>query len=84
MAHLSAIRDAPSLNAARVAVDGFSNRYRSQFPATVACFEEDREALLAIQKVPVRHRIRVRTTNVAEDSFSRRASMYQGYSTPQG
>jgi transposase-like protein len=35
----------------------------------VACFADDREALLAIHRVPVRHRIRVRTTNLAERSF---------------
>jgi len=34
----------------------------------VACFEDDREALLAIHRVPVRRRIRVRTTNLAERS----------------
>jgi len=59
----------PPLMAARAAVDGFSNRYQDRFPAAVACFEEDREALLAIHKIPVRHRIRVGTTNLAEDSF---------------
>jgi putative transposase len=41
-----------------------------EFPAAVACFEDDREALFAIHKVPVRHRIRVRTTNLAERSFA--------------
>jgi transposase-like protein len=35
----------------------------------VACFTDDLEALLAIHRVPVRHRIRVRTTNLAERSF---------------
>jgi transposase-like protein len=33
------------------------------------CFADDREALLAIHRVPVRHRIRVRTANLAERSF---------------
>jgi putative transposase len=70
MAHLYAIRDAPSLDAARAAADRFSNTYRARFPAAVACFEDDREALLAIHKVPVGHRIRVRTTNLAERSFA--------------
>jgi putative transposase len=69
MAHLYAIRDAPTLDAARAAADRFSNTYRAQFPSAVACFEDDREALLAIHRVPVRHRIRVRTTNLAERSF---------------
>ena len=30
---------------------------------------DDLEALLAVHRVPVRHRIRVRTTNLAERSF---------------
>jgi putative transposase len=69
MAHLYAIRDAPTLDAARAAADRFENTYRAEFPAAVACFAEDRDALLAIHRVPVRHRIRVRTTNLAERSF---------------
>jgi len=69
MAHLWAVRDAPTLVAARVAADRFSHTYRDRFPAAVVCFEDDREALLAIHRVPVRHRIRVRTTNLAERSF---------------
>jgi transposase-like protein len=36
----------------------------------VTCFTEDLEALLAIHRVPVRHRIRVRITNLAERSFA--------------
>jgi putative transposase len=69
MAHLYAVRDAPTLDAARAAADRFENTYRNEFPAAVACFAEDRDALLAIHRVPVRHRIRVRTTNLAERSF---------------
>jgi putative transposase len=69
MAHCYAVRDAPTLDAARVAADRFVSRYRDRFPAAAACFEEDQEALLAIHRVPVRHRIRVRTTNLAERSF---------------
>jgi len=84
MAHLYAVRDAPTLNAARVAVDGFTNRYQDRFPAAVACFEEDRGALLAIHKVPVRHRIRVRTTNLAEDRLSRTAPAHEGHPTASG
>ena len=40
-----------------------------RYPAAVACFTDDLDALLAIHRVPVRHRIRVRTTNLAERSF---------------
>src|SRR5215210_5552170 len=69
MAHLYAVRDAPTLDAARAAADRLANTFRRQFPAAVACLEDDMEALLAIHRVPVRHRIRVRTTNLAERSF---------------
>jgi transposase-like protein len=69
MAHLYAVRDAPTLDAARAAADRLINAYRREFPAAVACFEDDLDALLAIHRVPVRHRIRVRTTNLAERSF---------------
>jgi putative transposase len=69
MAHLYAVRDAPTLDAARAAADRLINTYRREYPAAVACFQDDLDALLAIHRVPVRHRIRVRTTNLAERSF---------------
>jgi transposase-like protein len=69
MAHVYAVRDAPTLDAARAAADRLINTYRMEFPAAVACFQDDLDALLAIHRVPVRHRIRVRTTNLAERSF---------------
>src|SRR5690606_7316208 len=43
--------------------------FSRDYPAAVACFSDDLEALLGIHRVPVRHRIRVRTTNLAERSF---------------
>ncbi len=69
LAHVYAVRDAPTLDAARAAADRFINTYGREYPAAVACFTEDLDALLAIHRVPVRHRIRVRTTNLAERSF---------------
>jgi len=69
LAHVYAVRDAPTLDAARAAADRVVNTYQRQYPAAVACFADDLEALLAIHRVPVRHRIRVRTTNLAERSF---------------
>jgi len=69
LAHVYAVRDAPTLDAARAAADRLVNTYRREFPAAVVCFEDDLDALLAIHRVPVRHRIRVRTTNLAERSF---------------
>jgi transposase-like protein len=69
LAHVYAVRDAPTLDAARAAADRFTNTYAREYPAAVACFGDDLDALLAIHRVPVRHRIRVRTTNLAERSF---------------
>ena len=69
LAHLYAVRDAPTLDAARAAADRFITTYGREYPAAVACLSDDLDALLAIHRVPVRHRIRVRTTNLAERSF---------------
>jgi putative transposase len=69
LAHVYAVRDAPTLDAARAAADRFINTFGRDYPAAVACFTDDLDALLAIHRVPVRHRIRVRTTNLAERSF---------------
>ena len=69
LAHVYAVRDAPTLDAARAAADRLVNTYGREYPAAVACFSDDLDALLAIHRVPVRHRIRVRTTNLAERSF---------------
>jgi transposase-like protein len=69
LAHLYAVRDAPTLDAARAAADRFTNTYARDYPAAVACFTDDLDALLNIHRVPVRHRIRVRTTNLCERSF---------------
>ncbi|HZD21926.1 MAG TPA: IS256 family transposase, partial [Acidimicrobiia bacterium] len=69
MAEIRAIRDAPTLDAARTQADRVINHYRNKFPAAIACLEDDLEALLAIHRIPVRHRINVRTTNLAKRSF---------------
>ncbi|HZD23731.1 MAG TPA: transposase, partial [Acidimicrobiia bacterium] len=69
MAEIRAIRDAPTLEAARAQANRVINRYQKKFPAAIACLEDDLEALLAIHRIPVRHRINVRTTNLAERSF---------------
>jgi len=69
MAEIRAIRDAPTLDAARAQADRVINGYRREFPAAVACLSDDLDALLAIHRIPVRHRINVRTTNLVERSF---------------
>jgi len=69
MAEVRATRDAPTLDAARAQAARVINRYRREFPAAVACLQDDLEALLAVHRVPVRHRFWVRTTNLVERSF---------------
>jgi putative transposase len=69
LAHVYAARDAPTLDAARAAADRVISTFARDYPSAVACFQDDLDALLAIHRVPVRHRIRVRTTNLAERSF---------------
>jgi transposase-like protein len=44
-------------------------RFADRFPAAMACHADDLEASLAHLRVPVRHRISVRTTNLIERSF---------------
>jgi Transposase, Mutator family len=68
LAHLHAVRDAPTLDAARAAAGRFTGAFGRDYPSAAACFQDDLDALLAIHRVPVRHRIRVRTTNLAERS----------------
>ena len=70
IAEVRAIRDAPTLDAARAQADRVVNRYRREFPAAVTCLTDDLEGLLAVHRVPVRHRIWVRTTNLVERSFA--------------
>jgi putative transposase len=69
LAHVYAVRDAPTLDAARAAAGRFTSTFARGHPSAAACFQDDLEAMLAIHRVPVRHRIRVRTTNLAERSF---------------
>ena len=42
---LYAVREAPTLDAARVAADQFINTYRQEYPAAIACFADDWDAL---------------------------------------
>src|ERR1700694_2770260 len=48
LAHVYAVRDAPTLDAARAAADRFTNTYARAFPAAVGCFCDDLDALLNI------------------------------------
>ncbi len=69
MAYVRAVRDAPTHQAGEAAAASVIEQFSGTYPAAVRCFAEDLEASLAHLKVPVRHRINVRTTNLLERSF---------------
>jgi putative transposase len=62
------VRDAPTYEAGEVRAAELIERFGEIYPA-VASFAEDLDASLAHLKLPVRHRITVRTTNLLERSF---------------
>ena len=69
LAHARAVRDAPTHEAGEAQATSLIERFGSTYPAAVKSFADDLEASLAHLKVPVRHRINVRTTNLLERSF---------------
>jgi putative transposase len=64
-----AVRDAPTLEAGEEAAASVLARFRERYPAAMACLTDDLEASLNHLRVPVRHRINVRTTNLLARSF---------------
>jgi putative transposase len=69
MAHVRAIRDAPTHQAGEALAASVIERYADRYPAAVACLGDDLEASLAHLRLPPRHRISARTTNLIERSF---------------
>ncbi len=69
MAHVRAVRDAPTHEAGEAAAAAVIEQFSQLYPAPVRCFSEDLDASLAHLKAPVRHRINIRTTNLIERSF---------------
>jgi transposase-like protein len=69
LAHVRAVRDAPTPEAGQAMAAGVIKRFADPFPAVTACLADDLEASLAHLRVPARHRINVRTTNLLERSF---------------
>jgi putative transposase len=69
LAHVRAVRDAPTREAGQAMAAQVLERFGDRFPAAMACLAEDLEASLAHLRVPARHRINVRTTNLLERTF---------------
>jgi transposase-like protein len=60
---------APSQALARLAAEEFVQRWQSELPAAVRCFEDDFEACIAHLRLPIAHRRVTRTTNLLERLF---------------
>ncbi len=69
LAHVRAVRDAPTLEAGEQAAAAVMKRFGDRYPAAMACLANDLEASLAHLRLPVRHRINTRTTNLLERTF---------------
>lgn len=69
LAHARAVRDAPTLEAGEAQAASLIESFGETYPAAMKSFSDDLEASLAHLKLPVRHRINVRTTNLLERSF---------------
>jgi putative transposase len=69
LAHARAVRDAPTHDAGEAQAASLIESFGETYPAAVKSFADDLEASLAHLKLPVRHRINVRTTNLLERSF---------------
>jgi transposase-like protein len=68
-AHMRAVRDAATPESGRAAATDLVNRFADAYPVATSCFTEDLDALLAHLRLPARHRIFCRTTNLIERSF---------------
>ncbi len=80
-AHARAVRDAPTLDAGEAMAASLIGRFGDAHPSAVACFSDDLEASLAHLRLPARHRINVRTTNLIERSFVEERSGCSGESS---
>jgi len=69
LAHARSIRDAPTHEAGERTAAAVLDRYGRTYPAAMACLADDLEASLAHLRLPIRHRITARTTNLIERSF---------------
>jgi len=69
LAHARAVRDAPTYEAGEAQAASLIERFGELYPAAVKSFADDLEASLSHRKLPIRHRINVRTTNLLERSF---------------
>jgi putative transposase len=69
LAHVRAVRDAATYDSGCAVAAAVIEQFADRFPSAMACLADDLEASLAHLKLPVRHRVNARTTNLLERSF---------------
>jgi transposase-like protein len=69
LAYARAVRDAPTHEAGQAMAASLIQRFGAAYPSATSCFSDDLQASLAHLRIPARHRINVRTTNLIERSF---------------
>jgi putative transposase len=69
LAHVRAVRDAATYDAGCAMAAAVIEQFADRFPSAMACLADDLEASLAHLRLPVRHRVNARTTNLLERSF---------------
>ena len=68
-AEIMTIRDAAGYEQGKQRAYEFIEKYKDKFPSLIKIFKEDLDALLNHLKLPFRHRMYIRTTNLVERSF---------------
>jgi hypothetical protein len=63
-AHLRAVREAPTLEAGQQQAARVLEKFSDEYPSAMKGFSDDLEASLSHLRLPVRHRVHVRTTNL--------------------
>ena len=77
---------APNEQEARALFQAFKERWAKEAPKAVECIEKDIEELLAFYKLPFRHWILIRSTNVIERAFKefrRRVKIMETFPTEE-
>jgi transposase-like protein len=82
LAHVRAVRDAPTLEAGEAMAASAIERFADRFPAAMGCLAEDLDASLAHLRVPARHRINVRNDQSARADLRGGAPSDQGDPSP--
>jgi transposase-like protein len=66
---IAAIRDSASYTDGKNLFNEIVSKYQRIYPSLISCLKDDEEALLNLLKLPFRHRVFIRSTNLVERMF---------------